>query len=154
MSLSSQMMEEWKFSRALRVPCGRVRLKQCVIRALSSYSSQWVKVPLTLVPIRSPYPSVQTCGVGHSGPLLRCSLTPHCINLDTGVVITVLADSDSILSKVSKKFILLLLTTNILIIKVWMVQLSIHYTISETYMELYPYPSMMEMLSIFLRTHI
>lgn len=153
MSFSSQMMEEWKFSRALWVPCSRFRLTQCVIRALNSYSSQWVKVSLTLVPRWIPYPSLQICGMGHSGPLLRCSLTPHYISLGIALVITVWLTVTQywIVKSVYK------VHSNLAHYKYldhkerfgWFNSASTKPSL-KFYMKFYPYPSNMEIFSIFL----
>lgn len=88
------------------------KLEHCVGGALRFYSPPGVEVPLILVCRWSPYPGIQTCGLGHLGPLQKVfQLYPINLSLDLALDVTVMADSDSKLSKVSKKSILLLIYT-------------------------------------------
>ena len=72
---------EWKLSRAPSVTRGSARLRCWVVGALSSYSPQGAQVPVPSVPRWSPFPDVQTCGLGCSGPLLRAFIIPHYFSL-------------------------------------------------------------------------
>ena len=80
---------------------GTAKLKHPLVGALSSFNPPGVSVPLILVSRWSPYPSVQTCGLGCAGPLLRAfpllSFTLRYLSLDVAPDITDMADSDSIL---------------------------------------------------------
>ena len=61
----------WKPGRALRVTFSTAKLQHWVARALSSSRPTGVEAPLILVSRWSFHPSVQTCGFGHSGALIR-----------------------------------------------------------------------------------
>lgn len=96
--------------KSYRAPSGTAKLQCPMVGTLSSYSLQWLVVPLLLVLRWIPYPSAQTSYSRCSGFLNYLSLG------HTTLDIIVMSDSASILDclRVSKKSSLLVVYTPIL----------------------------------------